>query len=441
MKYELSVKIDYVPNWGLKEAFREFVANARDAEFEMGAKSSVSWETRRGLQMVRIETAGVEMPREVLLFGHTTKYGNTELIGQFGEGLKLACLAAVRAGHDILIRCGSDVWTPTLEDSKVFPGTKVLVFNIAPGRKSQPRVVVEIHGVDEEQWNSLKAMFLHLRAPTKRVETSCGALLSDPETLGSIFVKGVLVEHDPRYGFGYDLKNAKVDRDRRIVDVWDVEYSLRQIWSEAAQKEPTLMQSLFENLLSEAKDTASISQYSAANLPEPVKEAIAAKFAEKYGQDAVPVANMGESQALEHLGRKGIVVPKGLQALVATKTGSVESVKAALREEVIKRYSWSDLSKEQQDILDRAVCIIGQVREISLDDVVVVDFRDPNLQGQWKDGKIVIAASQLASAKVTVLVLVHELAHKLSLDGDGGKSHLATIEAIWSDIVDELWLR
>jgi len=42
MHYELSIKVDYVPNWGIKEAFREFVSNARDAEFEMGATSKVA---------------------------------------------------------------------------------------------------------------------------------------------------------------------------------------------------------------------------------------------------------------------------------------------------------------------------------------------------------------------------------------------------------------
>jgi len=69
----------------------------------------VDW--RQGV--LRIENEGAHLSREALLFGTTSKMGRADLIGKFGEGLKLGVLALVRAGRPVTIRSGSEVWNPT----------------------------------------------------------------------------------------------------------------------------------------------------------------------------------------------------------------------------------------------------------------------------------------------------------------------------------------
>jgi hypothetical protein len=98
-----------------------------------------------------ITNEGATLPREAMLFGHTTKIGQGNLIGKFGEGLKLGMLALVRAGHEVKIRSGSEVWLPKIERSEKF-NADVLVIYIETGRQPKDRVQIEVSNVTKEDW-------------------------------------------------------------------------------------------------------------------------------------------------------------------------------------------------------------------------------------------------------------------------------------------------
>jgi hypothetical protein len=431
MRYEVSIKSTYVPTWGLKEAFREFQSNAEDAERQLQAPCK----TKYSKGVVYVENTNVTMPRDALLFGHTTKAGNSALIGQFGEGLKLACLAAVRAGHAVTIRNGSEVWKPSLQQSKTFPGQEVLTFEIGKGRAEMDRVAVEIAGVSPEQWAELRAMFLTLDPPDPAhvVKTPYGTLLMQREFAGRIFVKGVFVMKDSQYQQGYDLQHANVDRDRRLVERWDLEYAIRNIWSESAKQNDAARGRLIASLENQEHDTASLDEYAARSFPEEVTQAVAAKFKELHGEDAIPVQTLAESQELSHLGAKAVVMPKALTAMVQTglKT-SVAETKARLAREARKMYAWSELLDVQRENLENAIRLVSKVREVELADIDVVDFRTPALVGLFKDGRIQLGSSILGSFKETVKVLIHEIGHRKG--GDGSAIHVQEVEDIWADV-------
>src|ERR1700674_1452231 len=95
-RIELTLKTDYVPNWNVDDGIREFVSNAQDAKTQYGDSIKIDWylpagETTQGT--LRIENTGSVLSRETLLFGQSTKYGQSQTIGSFGEGSKLATLA------------------------------------------------------------------------------------------------------------------------------------------------------------------------------------------------------------------------------------------------------------------------------------------------------------------------------------------------------------
>lgn len=432
MRYEVSVKSDYVPTWGISDAFREFQSNAQDAATEMGAPAKTWYKDGT----VYIQNDDVVLPREVLLFGHTTKYGREGLIGQFGEGLKLACLAAVRAGHEVVIRSGSETWRPAMSPSKVFPGTEVLTFDISTGRAERQRVRVEISGITEDMWAQFQDLFLGLRKLAKAhlVSTASGSLILDPALQGRIYVKGVFVEFDGRFNVGYDIKNAKVDRDRKLVERWSLESTLRSIWFEAASQFGMVQERLLDGIENQMNDMASLDQYSAYEVPVVIAKAAAARFEANHGDKAVPVLTLAESREMEHLGRKGVVVSKSMQALLAKVTGTFEQLCEKLRSEVSKTYSWGDLTETQRSNLERAVAAIDatETRTASLDDVDVVDFRSPGLEGMFKDNRVLIAAKHLENFGSTLLILVHEFAHRAG--GDGHQAHIAEIEETWKDL-------
>jgi len=432
VRYEVSVKSDYVPSWGLKDAFREFGSNAFDAEQEMSAKATITYKNG----VVRIENEDITIPREALLFGHTTKTGDSAMIGQFGEGLKLACLAAVRAGYEIRIRSGSELWRPSMQESKIFKGTQVLTFEITQGKAERKRVVVEMLGINPDQWSDFKQLFLRLQSVSDTIKTDSGSLLLGADQKGRVFVKGVFVEFDAKLQAGYDLRTAKVDRDRKLVDRWDLEYTMKSIWFEAAAKQASARQKFVKILEDQEADVAGINQWS-ADVPEEVSKLVAARFRETYGDNAVPVLTLAESQDMEHLGKRGIIVSKSMMAVISKELGSLDVVKAGLRKEVLKTYGWHELTSEQQGVLESAMATLARVRPLTIAEVDVVDFRSSDIEGMFKDGQRVLVASKLlGDFGKTLQVLVHEVAHRAG--GDGQHSHVQEIEEIWMEIVKSL---
>jgi hypothetical protein len=429
-KIELSIKVDYLPEWGAWQGIRELIQNGKDAETEFNAPLDVSFHNGT----LRIENDGAEMPRESLLFGATTKADRKDMIGKFGEGLKLGTLALVRNGHEVKIRTGNEVWTAFIERSEKYDAD-VLKFDCVGGREPKKRVRVEIGNVSEEVWNELRERFLFLAKFKKdeRVKTGRGDLLIGDRFRGRIYVKGIFVQTDKRLNYGYNFYDATVDRDRKMVSSWELEYKTSAIWGEAAEARPDLLKAYFQLISDGDADIRSEAVYA----PKKVREAVATKFVKQFGKDVVPVANLAESHEVEHLGKRGVVVNKSLASILADTLGTKDTIMKAMREEVTRKLAWGDLDETQRTNLFDALTITGAVRpECTLDLVDVVDFRSETLLGQFKDGRILLAARILTDRDETLATLVHEYSHKVG--GDGEKDHVMAIENLWRDIVKHL---
>ena len=451
-KLELSITVTYLPSWGAWEGIRELVQNGKDAETEFGAMLNVTHHN----DTLRIENDGAEMKREALLFGTTSKLHRNDMIGKFGEGLKLGVLALVRSGHKVKIRTGSEVWTAYIARSERYDAD-VLHFDCKGGNEEKRRVRVEIDGVSEEAWNALKDRFLFLSRVKKddRVDTGRGTLLLGDKHKGHIYVKGIYVQTDQRLGYGYDFRDAEIDRDRKMISSWNLQWESGQIWTEAVGKRPDLLDPFYNMILDGKSDVAGL-EHNANYTAKSLQKSVAEKFTAQFGKHAVPVATLAESAEVEHLGKRGVVVSKPLGAMLAMTLGNKEVLAKQLREEVTKTLSWSDLDESQRTSLWEAVYLVAMARpdpkvteaiergekvvapdklsaQKLLDLVDVVEFRSPTLMGQFKDGRLLVAARLLADRDVTLETLVHEFAHRDG--GDGEKGHVNAIEALWRDIV------
>lgn len=434
MKIELTIKTSYLPEWGIWEGLRELVQNGRDAEVELAAKLTVT----RYKNKLYIENDGCILPHQALLLGHTTKADRSDTIGRFGEGLKLGILALVRKGIIVRIRSGGEVWTPYLAKSEKFDA-EVLCFDISKGNVEKKRVRVEVEGIDEEAFGLLKDRFLFLTPPGKdeAVKTYSGTLLLGEKFKGKIFVKGIFVQVSPDLSYGYDITDASLDRDRKMVASWDLKWKTTSIWREASGARPDLLPSLYDLLASAKKDIEGMDSATAGYLDRSAQEAVAKKFRDLHGDEAVPVKSLAESTDIEHLGKRGVIVADQLAAVLATTLGTVETVKAALKEEVIKTYGRHEISDPEWASLTEAIALVGAVvPSCTLASVEVCDFRDPKILGQHKNGKSYISKAQLLDSEETLATLVHEVAH--GAGGDGEHSHVATIEDIWKGIVRNL---
>ena len=438
MKVELSIKSDYFPEWGASEGLRELLANARDAVKELGASMDVRYRKETGTLV--IENDGATLPHEALLLGHTTKLGKSGVIGRFGEGLKGGVLALVRAGHEIKIRSGAEVWVPKIERSDKFDA-KVLVFYVHTGREPKDRVSIEIGNVHPDTYDQLGDHFLFLGKikDSERVETSSGTLLLADRFNGKLFVKGIYVQREDEFSYGYDLSDAEIDRDRKMLARYDVNFRVSQIWQRALVTRPDLLDPFSALLAQQRGDLDGINQYNAPLLDDATKTAVAADFVKRHGSDALPVSQLAESQEVAHLGKRGIVCSGPLRLILEQTLGSVADNKIKLAAEVVKTYGWHELSDAEQENLKRAIRMVNAAEPLTLGDVDVVDCRDPNLRGLFKDGRVLLTKKILVTRDLALRVCVHEAAHKAGGD-DGEKSHVANIERIWSTIVGELTL-
>jgi len=390
-----------------------------------------------------IENEGVVLPHEALLLGHTTKTDRSDMRGKFGEGLKLGVLALVREGLRIKIRSGDEVWIPSIQRSDRF-NADVLCFQIATGRKAEQRVQVEVHGVNAEAWTTMRKLFLFLgdgRKKTARVKTSYGSLLLDPESRGMLYCKGIHVQNDHDLAYGYDFDNVEIDRDRRMIDKWSLQYHMSQIWLSALGRRPDLVDSFQIMLDDNSPDCKGIGEYTAKYLSDSVVNAVTAEFERRHGSDAIPVGSLAESEDVGHLGKRGIVVGDALGHILRRKYGTIDEIKARYATEATRVYSWHELSDLEQASLTRAIDTVACVTmDLALDSVEIVDFRDENLLGlhhkRDSGAEISIARRILGSRRETLRVLVHEVAHREG--GDGSKGHVSTIERIWADIVEAL---
>jgi len=448
-KFTLPIDSEYLSGrhgnggWGLAQGLREILQNGRDAEIEHKAPLTVRW--RRDTQTLVVTNEGCILPLRALLIGYSTKRDRTDTAGQYGEGLAFGMLALVRAGHAVKIRTGSEVWIPRLEmDERV--GRNVLVFEIKEGRKDEDRVAVEVGGISEEVYKGLFDKFLFLTkrdeaACALRVETSDGALLLDTKQAGALFVKGIWVATDPELRYGYDFRNVETDRDRKMIDSYDQKSAVRRVWQEAVAARPDIFRKFLMALKTEAKDVEGVDAWNSNNFPDNVRNAIAADFSSQFGENAVPVASLGDSQDIGHLGKTGVIVPKPLLAMLESTMGTLKDRKVALAKQPEKQYVWTELSLEEQSNLTSAITLVCVEEPVSMADISVVDFRDGKLMGMFvvdNAGKrIYIAKRLLVDRDETLTTLVHEVAHKAG-GGDGEKAHVANIERIWTGIVKHL---
>jgi hypothetical protein len=432
-KIQLTIKTTYLPNWHVNEGLRELVQNARDAEVEHGAKMKIEWINNT----LRIENTGTILPRSALLLGHTSKLGNSSLIGKFGEGLKLGTLALLRDRYPVKIRTGDEVWEPRLEISDTF-GEEVLSFHINGGREYKNRVRVEVGHISRQLWEEISETFLFLKPPTdiETVKTVSGTLLLGEKYAGKVYVKGIFVQNHSDLSFGYDLRDVELDRDRRMIESWNLQYTTRNILLNAVNQKPELLTTFYNLLEQNSNELKNIETYQVSSLSTEIKNHIIENFLTKFGEDSLPVENLEQSRSIEHLGKRGVIVSKALGAVLATKFGNVTGVIKSLENEVVETHSWASLSKEEQNNLESVLEAVDAVSPISFCEVDIVTFRSTNLFGQFKEGRTLISRRIILDYEELLATVIHEVAHEQG--GDGEHSHIAELERIWKGVYSNL---
>lgn len=365
-RYELSLSYDYVSTWTFVEAIREIFQNALDEE-TVNSENSMFIEYDKENGILRIGNKEGVLDRKTLLLGVSSKRNDAKTIGQHGEGYKIASVVLLREGLGLKIYNYSkkEVWTAKCVKSRRY-GVDIPAFDIEQYIfKSVPdhNLVFEISGITEDKYEKIVSSNLHLIKKEmgetglgKVISTKNGDVMLDERFIGCVFVNGLFVKkmESIHYGYNFAPSLLRLDRDRDLVDNFNLKWSIAGILSLVDDidflKEVVKFDDaeyLYSNYITESLKKLS--------------DSIAKDFVNENGIDAVPCKSSSEFNNLTKGGYKAVMV-SGL-VLSAIKSSSISGERVtkvlSLREqfsswyEKVKEYLPSELLKESDDLVQR----------------------------------------------------------------------------------------
>lgn len=246
----------------------------------------------------------VAIERRALLMGFSQKAKHRDVIGAFGEGMKVGALALLRKGLRMSIGTHGELWHFVLAEDPCF-GERVLSVEICPLPVSeeertdiglaeldlQPEdTFTMIDGLEYSEWVALAPRFLFLCPPNDSFKMAQGRLLLDEELKGKMFVKGIFINDltQERLRSGADFFDIRLDRDRAaVLKMSDIDHQVSSMWARAILLRPDLLQRYYE-ILSSHKQSSDIT-FADLYCDEEVADIIAAEFYRVNGAGAVPV--------------------------------------------------------------------------------------------------------------------------------------------------------
>ena len=433
-KFELTMTTNYARDWDWRDGLRELIQNMLDGHDD-GYPMDLSFKMVDGVEYLCLVNQGKVLDKSAWLLGKSDK--GTEARGRHGDGLKVGTLVLVREGVKVWFLNGSEKWTPGIEASETFSGEDVLTIQTRAGSARQSDFTVYV-GITQETWETVRNRYL----PFSDVDVDSivkggprGDLIDDPRYAGKVFVKGIWVCDKP-FSCGIDLHEVKLDRDRRVLDTWDVQYEVGAIMARLASQDDARMDHLFDLLLLGAGDVENL-----YTNDEAIREGIAVRFALRFGDKAVAVESAAEATKVEHYGLVGVVVPYSLRRIMQHARGDVEEVVANAIEACGTYVQDGTLTSNQRiqwNLARNLIVLAGIVMDVAK--VRIFDFGGaPDApRGTYNPAtqEIRINPMVLDSGPGCVVTLAHELAHNVGRDGT--LDHRAYEEKILAQVIGTL---
>jgi hypothetical protein len=432
-RIELSIASDYV-NWGVAESVRELIQNAKDAE-DIGTGQAII-KYRPSNQTLKITTKGASITRDKLVLGVTTKRDDNRQRGQFGEGFKLAFACLLRNEVEVLADVGTENWRPALEHSETFDSEILVIHTRA--KKDSGEITIQIKGVTPEHWEEIVGNTLFLQKSIgKHIGVPNGQVLMNKKHQGRLYSRGLYICRMPErnHKFGYDLSELKVDRDRRMIDKWDVHYAARQALSYAFLNGKLNADDIYA-LLEEDCAEARILGDEYISLAIEVQEALAEVFRARHGEGAIPVVSAADSFAVEHVGHKGVVVSVELKMALRNQFGDARELVEKMSKEAKQVYSAHELGAVEKMNFLWVLEMVENAMECDPNKIRIVDFHGDNLLGLYRGGEVDIAKKILEDREELIATVVHEFAHQAG--PDGSVQHEREVERLFAKTVVHL---
>lgn len=296
-RFELSLSPSYVGSWNVSDAVREIFQNAIDQQ-TVDPDNAMFFKYVPETNVLLIGNKSSVLNKRSLLLGESTKADDVNTIGQFGEGYKIAALVLLRLKRRLTIyNYGArEVWTAKIVDSRRY-GAKILVFDIDEKlfwqKTPDNDLTFKIECITPQDYADIVMSNLHLQDNLNidTLEASpYGRILRGEQYKGRIYVNGLYVSQAEGMFYGYDIKPAylELDRDRRLVKEFDLQWRTSAMWRKANSDELVL------KLIKDAAPDVNYIKNVAALTSDKLAEVVHAEFKATHGENAVPVSNQAE---------------------------------------------------------------------------------------------------------------------------------------------------
>lgn len=319
-KYELTITPNYVSNWTVNDALREIFQNAID-ESNSNPEHKMDYTYSEEDKTLIVTNKGAFLEKSTLLLGGTSKSGKNT-IGQFGEGYKIATIVLLRHGLNLVINNKNETWIPRIVKSRRY-GSEIVVFDVKKSKDTVDDLQFIVQGLDCNDWNDFEMnRFLSPSKYPKCERTEFGNILLDDEYKGKIYVCGLYICTNEQLCFGYDFVSSviKLDRDRGLVDYFDMRVACGQVLN-CCENKSVIEKSL--KFIDSDFVVPSWSNMVRSTALREVSEDLAKKYLTGLSADCVITSDIDKYSELVGLGKKAkYISEKERRILETSKTWS-----------------------------------------------------------------------------------------------------------------------
>ncbi len=318
--YELTLTENYVSDWDFYDAIRELIQNGTDQEI-LDTSNHFDMIYDPGEKVLRFVNATSKLKINTLLLGRSSKTNNSDTVGQFGEGYKIAALVLNRIGKTFTIYNNNknEVWTSKFTNSKKWL-EKILQFTVTKKETDNKGLVIEVGNVTYWEYEGIADIWLQRyeeKNDVEKIPTMYGEILLNDELSGRIFVNGLSVnsKNEMHYGYNFKPKYIKLERDRRTCDDWEMGYVTTRMICEAVLAGSLSIYEVTKLADMDAKDIYHMSfAYYEENVAK-VKELLLQQFDAQY-LDSIPVETQEEYNRVKTYGGKPVIVPQPIARML-----------------------------------------------------------------------------------------------------------------------------
>ncbi len=262
---------DYCSDWTPIEAWREIVQNCLDSNKKYECYTDVA--DQHGEEFISATTICYNLPMSAFAMGQSAK-ANSNSIGKYGEGMKLAMMILTREGLCPAIYTGNLKITGEFRENEITGlSSFCLVFEEVEHTFKDCTVMSKLGSINKELLKERVTPFADNPLPPPK---AVDILMSKP---GKLYVNGLYICEDSNLTFGYNFAPGHVtlNRDRNMVS--GVESVLAKYYVKHGNAE-----SIFNMLINGVHDVSYLYIYISDNVK--LKAELVRLFFNKYGEGA-----------------------------------------------------------------------------------------------------------------------------------------------------------